>query len=80
MEMCLVCIIQWLAAESPSKDQLTLPVCLSPPVWCETNTMLVNYKFPEKVFVDFLQSIVLPPIHPRAEPSGHEPPGDRRHL
>lgn len=77
--MRLVCIIQYLTAETQSKDQLTLRFCFAPPRWCETNAELVNYRFPEKLFGAFL-SIALQSIHPSTKPSGHEPPGARQHL
>lgn len=79
--MCLLCIVQYLAAESQSEDQLPLHFCFFPLRQCETNTELVNYKFPEKLLGAFL-SIMLQSIHPWIEysPSGHKPQGGRQHL
>lgn len=57
--MCLVCILQYLAAD-PFFSQ------------CETNTELVNYRFPEKLFHVFL-CIRLQSLHHEPNPAGTGP-------
>lgn len=78
-EMRLVCVVQYLVAESQSKDQLTLHFYFYPLRQCEANAEFLNYKFSEKLSGAFL-NIMLQSIHPWTKPSGHNPPGDRRHL